>query len=153
MENILDSLKIQFKDLVFTPGDYFCWAPNTKEVFYDPINSTTASTWSLLHETGHAILNHSEYSTDYQLIRLEIEAWEKAKELAKLFRLSINNDHIEDCLDSYRDWLYKRSICPSCSTKCLQTANLKNYYRCFNCRTVWRVPASKLCRTYRVVKT
>jgi hypothetical protein len=51
-------------------------------------------------------------------------------------------------LDTYRDWLYKRSICPTCTAKCLQQGDFV-HYRCFNCHTTWRVTASRFCRAYR----
>lgn len=107
--------------------------------------------WSLLHETGHALLDHTSYKADFELLRLEVEAWERAKLLAADLDVAIDEDHIQDCLDTYRDWLFKRSICPQCNTKCLQQGDFV-HYRCFNCHTVWRVSSSRFCRAYRSTK-
>lgn len=152
MQPLLHKLQSLYPDLRFTAGKQFCWSPETQEIFYIVSHSNAErATWSLLHETGHALLEHTSYEADVELIRLEVAAWEKARELATEVDLQIDEDHIQDCLDTYRDWLYKRSICPSCRTKCLQQDD-HAHYRCFNCHTVWRVSASRFCRAYRTTK-
>jgi hypothetical protein len=149
MNDLLDKLQAKYPNLVFKSSDSFYWSPDTNEIFYIEQSKDKIAKWSLLHETGHAILGHTHYVSDFMLLRLEIEAWEKAKEVAKAFDVSIDEDHIQDCLDTYRDWLYKRSICPKCSNKSLQQSD-PSYYRCFNCHMRWRVTNSKFCRTYRM---
>ncbi len=104
--------------------------------------------WSLLHETGHALLGHHSYKADFELLKLELAAWERARQIGQEVDVDIDENHIQDCLDTYRDWLYKRSICPSCGTKCLQQDDF-THYSCFNCRAVWRVSASRFARSYR----
>ena len=151
MQQLIDKLQAEFPALRFTTGNQFCWSPETGEIFYKTDTSGDQATWSLLHETGHALLEHKNYQGDFHLLRLEVEAWERARELAKNFSIVIDEDHIQDCLDTYRDWLYKRSICPTCTTKCLQQDDFQ-HYRCFNCHTVWKVSASRFCRAYRSVK-
>lgn len=157
MEKTLKQLKRHFPELSFVPGERFCWSPETGEIFYKPLAPSDKSTasaapqepiWSLLHETGHALLGHQNYRADFQLIRLEMAAWAKARELATDFGIKIDEDHIQDCLDTYRDWLYKRSICPECRTKALQQSDYA-HYRCHNCRAVWRVTPSRFARAYR----
>jgi len=151
MNKLITQLQSQFPALKFTPGKQFCWSPETGEIFYKASAKGLHATWSLLHETGHALLGHQDYKADFELLRLEIAAWERARRLAKDLGLEINEEHIQDCLDTYRDWLYKRSICPVCTTKCLQQGDFV-HYRCFNCHTVWRVTASRFCRAYRSTK-
>jgi hypothetical protein len=148
---LITRLKTQFPDLNYTAGQQFSWSPETGEIIYKDLAKGPRATWSLLHETGHALLEHKSYKADFELLRLEVEAWEKARELAKTLSIEIDEDHIQDCLDTYRDWLYKRSICPKCTTKCLQQDDY-THYRCFNCHTVWRVSASRFCRAYRSTK-
>jgi hypothetical protein len=151
MDHLVKSLRQQFPAITFTEGSRFCWSPRTHEVTYTTPKDSTRGVWSLLHETGHALLEHSNYRADFELIKLEIAAWERARELADLLEIPIDEDHIQDCLDTYRDWLYKRSICPSCNTKCLQQADMC-YYRCFNCHTRWKVSPSRFCRAYRATQ-
>lgn len=151
MENTLKQLSKLHPDLIFKAGHQFCWSPETDEIFYKTDTAGDAAKWSLMHETGHALLEHDSYQADFQLIRLEVAAWEKAKELAAQVGVKIDEDHIQDCLDTYRDWLYKRSICPGCHSKCLQQDDFV-HYRCFNCHTTWRVTPSRFCRAYRSTK-
>ncbi len=151
MQNLINRLQIDFPHLRFTPGKQFCWSPETIEIFYKANARSKEATWSLLHETGHALLEHNSYKADFELLRLEIAAWERAKDLARDLKVNINEDHVQDCLDTYRDWLYKRSICPTCTTKCLQQSDFV-HYRCFNCHTTWRVTTSRFCRAYRTTK-
>jgi hypothetical protein len=152
MEKLLNSLRKHYPTLDFTAGDMFCWSPQTKEIIYKDRNGVSEhADWSLLHETAHALLGHQTYSADIELVKIEMAAWQKAKELGKEFDIVIDEDHIENCLDTYRDWLYRRSICPVCTTKCLQQKDIE-HYRCFNCHTIWKVSPSRLCRSYRSIK-
>src|SRR5665213_4129246 len=99
MQKLLLKLQNQFPALRFTPGAQFCWSPETGEIFYNAEARDQRSIWSLLHETGHALLEHASYQADFELLRLEVAAWEQARELAKGFAVEIDEDHIQDCLD------------------------------------------------------
>ncbi len=149
MNDLVSKLKNTYPKLKFSPSNSFYWSPDTNEVFYSEKAKGKLSQWSLLHELGHGLLGHRHYEADFMLLRLEIDAWEKAKEIASSLGIKIDEDHIQDCLDTYRDWLYKRSICPECSTKSLQQSDF-SHYRCFNCHMQWRVTTSRFCRTYRM---
>ncbi|MDL2342278.1 MAG: hypothetical protein QFB87_04355 [Patescibacteria group bacterium] len=151
MESTLKQLKLAYPGLSFKPAHQFCWSPENHEISYKRSATGDAAIWSLLHETGHALLDHSSYQADFQLVRLEVAAWDKAKAVAATIGVTIDENHIQDCLDTYRDWLYKRSICPTCRTKCLQQNDFV-HYRCFNCHTTWRVTPSRFCRAYRSTK-
>lgn len=147
-EALISELQSRFPRLRFTAGKQFYWSPETGEIFYDARKNGQRAAWSLLHETGHALLGHKSYKADVELLRLELAAWERARHLAQDLGLRIDEDHVQNSLDTYRDWLHKRSICPTCGTKCLQQGDFV-HYRCFNCHTVWRVSASRFCRAYR----
>lgn len=151
MDKLLGHLVDTHPALTFTAGEQFCWSPESREVMYKHGAKGDKACWSLLHETGHALLEHAHYKADYELLRIEIAAWNKARELATALAIEIDEEHIQDCLDTYRDWLHKRSICPTCATKCLQQDD-HAHYRCFNCHTVWRVTPSLFCRAYRSTK-
>jgi len=148
MENLITELETRFPELRFTPGRQFYWSPETGEIAYEAGARGKQAVWSLLHETGHALSGHESYEADFELLRLEIDAWERARRLAADLGVDIDEDHIQNNLDTYRDWLYQRSICPACGTKSLQQGDFV-HYRCFNCHTVWRVTASRFCRAYR----
>jgi hypothetical protein len=149
METLLKKLRRDYPKLRFAEGETFCWAPHTKQIFYT-LGDSPAAVWSLLHETAHALLEHTVYSLDFELIHMEVEAWEMAQKIGITYGIVINENHIQDCLDSYRDWLYGRSICPSCETKTVQRSDAR--YACFNCHANWEVAASRFCRPYRQFK-
>jgi len=152
MEQLLSKLKETFPQLRFSPGSTFLWSPETNEVFYDERKTVNNKRiWSLLHETGHALLGHKSYQADIELLKLEVAAWQKAQEIASDFGIKIDEEHIQDCLDTYRDWLHARSICPTCTTRCLQQSDM-HHYRCHNCHTTWKVTPSRFARAYRSVK-
>lgn len=146
MEALLSTLQNDFPKLLFKAANDFYWSPKDQSVYYTNAKRQS-DIWSLLHETSHGILDHRTFGTDFELLQIELAAWEKAKELATRYRITININHVEDCLDTYRDWLHKRSLCPSCSVKSLQEN--ASTYRCLNCNTAWNVSANRLCRPYR----
>jgi len=146
---MIDKLSQLTPDIHYIPGDQFCWSPKNKTITYLAQHSKLEDDWALLHETGHALLGHQNYKTDFELVRMEMAAWIKAKELALKLNTEISEDHIQECLDSYRDWLHRRSICPKCGTKTIQK-DQSNDYICFNCHEGWQVSASRFCRSYRI---
>ena len=151
INNLLSALAKDYKHIRFTKGDHFYWSPSNKQIFYSTEKNDPLSGVTLLHELAHALLDHKTFNTDYDLLLMEVEAWEKAMELGDKYSVQITYDHIQDCLDTYRDWLYLRSICPKCGNNSLQK-NSKTY-ECFNCSTNWKVSSSRLCRPYRKLAT
>lgn len=148
MDRLIETLSARFPRLTFTAAEQFYWSPEAGEIFYRRGARGRKALWSLLHETGHAASRHRSYRGDFELLQMEMEAWEQARRIGREVSIEISEDHIQDCLDTYRDWLYKRSVCPGCGTKCLQQDDFA-HYGCFNCHTVWRVSASRFCRAYR----
>jgi len=149
MGPLLDKLQKHYPALSFEPGAQFIWSPDKNKVIYKQISDNTdeMAVWSLLHEVGHALLEHNTYESDFELLNLEVAAWEKAQTIAKDYGHKIDENHVQDCLDTYRDWLYQRSTCPTCTSCSLQTDS--KTYTCFNCDTAWHVSKSRMCRPYR----
>jgi hypothetical protein len=147
-QQLLNRIAADYPEIGFAEGKSFYWSPAKRHIIYRRDAAGTVATFSLLHELGHALLNHKRYTLDFELLQLEVAAWEEAKRIAPTYGINIDEDHIQDCLDSYRDWLYRRSICPTCTTKALQQDN-EPLYRCFNCHTTWQVAPSRFCRPYR----
>lgn len=142
--NILED----FSDLTFKTGPRFAWSPKDKTIWYeDDKLDTDTGRLALLHEIAHALLNHYSYSSDLHLMKLEVQAWSKTRDLAKNYSLTVDDDYIDDCLESYRDWLYRRSMCVNCSTNSLQDED--GVYNCHICGSQWNVPDSQLCRVMR----
>lgn len=145
---MIKKLSKEFPKFTFSEGEDFIWSPEESRVYYDPSRlDTSEGKLSLLHEVGHAVLAHETYTHDIDLLKYELDAWEKAKTFAPDYSVAVDQDYIEDCLDSYRDWLKKRSTCPDCSFVNFQTSH--SSYDCFNCGCSWRVPVSQVCRIQR----
>lgn len=148
MHTLLTKLPSDFPGLAFVAGHDFRWSPQTQTIIYSQATEDeTMAAWSLLHEVAHALLGHTNYRSDFELLQLEAVAWYKAAELAQNYGYKIDSDHIQDCLDTYRDWLHQRSTCPRCGTTSLQAS--ARQYHCHNCSTGWTVTASRFCRPYR----
>ncbi len=153
MRTLVKKLEAAYPHLSFVAGTSFYWCPETGEVFYDDTkHELPSSMWSLLHEASHGLLEHTTYKADLELLHLEVAAWDHALQLAKSFGISVNADYVQDCVDTYRDWLYRRSLCPGCGAQCLQNDH-SNFYRCFNCHMRWHVSPSRFCRSYRRSQT
>lgn len=148
MTTLLEKLSVEFPFFSFVPGKSFFWSARNKEIQYNKDQLlTNAGAWSLLHELGHALCNHQSYNSDVELLILERDAWERAREIAKQYNVSIDENHIEDCMDTYRDWLYQRSSCPRCTVHSIQKSSTT--YHCYNCGQTWTVSVSRFCRPYR----
>lgn len=143
-QSLINELRVRYPNIGFTENRTFMWSPTENIIYFDPERIATATgSWSLLHELGHALARHTRFETDLDLIKLERQAWRFAKQVASSLKIVIDDNHIQDCIDSYRDWLHARSRCPECSQINPQSAALQ--YECFNCRTKWKVSASQLC--------
>lgn len=146
MERTLKKLRLLCPGLIFTADNVCRWSPANRTVYFIQGNDER-HIWSLLHETGHAQLGHNTYESDIELLHMETAAWEQAKEVARALQMIINEEHVQNCLDTYRNWLFARSTCPKCLSASLQTS--AQQYQCLNCKTIWRVSRSRFCRIYR----
>lgn len=152
MPKISSTLKKIISDhpnLIFSQGDDFYWRPEDNTIYHPEITDEIGLCL-LLHEVGHALLEHEQYSNDIELVDMERQAWQYAtSNLAPNYRLDENliNDLAEESLDSYRDWLHKRSTCPNCSAVGIGSA--KNQYRCLVCGQIWHVNEARTCELRR----
>ena len=147
MEKLLNKLKASYSQFRFKIADKAYWSPKNRTIYF--VNSEgSEAQWALLHELAHGILEHKTYSTDIDLLHKEVDAWEHAKDLAQRFAIKINDEHIEQCLDTYRDWLHKRSECPACKQHGVEVH--RGSYSCMNCQNVWKVSSERFCRPYRL---
>ncbi len=152
MDALVSKLKYIIPDINFMIASSFSWSPATKTISYpSKVEDVTVGSWSLIHETGHAVLRHTSYQTDVELLLMEVAAWQEARKIAKKIDIVIDEDHIQNCLDTYRDWLHQRSTCPTCGVVSLQHTD--GGYKCHNCSRTWRVTTSRFCRPYRMTKT
>lgn len=152
ISSLLDKISADFSDLKFAKDDTFYWSPKSQTIFHPNIDALEDILF-LLHEIGHARLNHLEYSRDIELIDMEREAWKYAcQKLAPKYGipLSMDDDLVEDSLDSYRQWLNSRSTCPTCHAIGLEQA--KQTYACLVCKGHWTVNEARTCGLKRYKK-
>jgi len=70
-----------------------------------------------LHELSHAILKHKDYNTIISRLKHERDAWNYVKtHLAPHYQIPYDEDFAESQLDTYRDHLHQKSLCPNCQT-------------------------------------
>ena len=150
MEKLVHKLRRDNPGFVFTAGEAHCWSPGHQQIFYTP-GEEMSHVAGLLHELGHARLGHRTFLSDIDLLQKEIAAWEEALRLSKRYNVEITPGHVQDCLDSYRDWVYSRSRCPQCQSSGVQATTRQ--YHCLNCQMAWRVSGSRLHRSYRLRTT
>lgn len=145
MNSLLKTLRQDFEAITFVPAEEFRWSPADQTVYYDENHPNRHAL--LLHELAHGILGHHTYERDVHLVGLEMEAWEKARNLASTYSIPINEDSLQDHLDTYREWLHARSSCPDCSANGHQVEKAR--YRCLACSTDWRVNEARVCALRR----
>lgn len=125
---LLAKLEKDFPDLRFTKGRKFAFRP-PKTIVVGPVEAH--SDLLLLHEVGHAVSGHRDFKTDVKRLKMEVEAWEKARELADVYGVKFNEEVMEGELDTYRNWLHQKSRCPKCGLTRFQTPD--GAYNCPRC--------------------
>jgi len=149
MLSLIKKLKTDFKQFTFVESDVFLWSHSENTIYFIGKGNNYGF---LFHELAHALLNHADYNRDIELLAMERQAWDKAKDLAPKYDFSIDDDFIQSNLDTYRDWLHSRSTCPECKANGLQVE--KKSYRCLACNHQWRVNEARTCalRRYKIDK-
>ena len=127
-DELLKKLKADYPDFKFISGRKFAFRP-PKTVVVGPVEPERELL--LLHELGHATLGHRNFSTDVKRLKMEAEAWKKAQELAEQYGAEWDEEMAQNELDTYRDWLHKKSRCPKCGLTRFQTPD--GEYHCPRC--------------------
>lgn len=142
--SLIKNLKNDFPQFIFKESSSFLWSHNDNTIYYTNDNNDFSF---LFHELSHALLNHVEYNRDIELVAMEREAWDKAKEIALNYDVILDDDYIQSNLDTYRDWMHERSTCPKCSASGMQIK--KKSYKCLACNHQWLVNEAKTCALRR----
>jgi hypothetical protein len=122
----------------FLPAGYFAYDASDDVINYDPVMlKTIDGKLALLHEICHAVLGHFHYRFDFELFAMEMDAWNLTRKLASKHQLSINEAYINECMESYQEWLTKRGTCPKCDEFNMQS--VPNQFKCYRCHTRWKV--------------
>jgi len=148
MKKLVSKLANQYPNIKFIPGDVFKWSTHEQSIYYKD-SSLLPDIWSMFHELGHALLDHKRFTNDIDLVQKEVAAWAQARAMIVSFGYSLDgfSEYAEDCVDTYRDWLHKRSRCPVCFAQGIQLD--QGHLSCINCSERWQVSTLQLCRPYR----
>lgn len=119
-----------FFDFKFVLGAKFSFRPPKTIVIGPP---EPFSRLLVLHELGHAVCGHRDFRMDITRLKMENQAWEEAKKLAVRYEIEVNEDVVQDELDTYRDWLHQKSRCPICGLTRFQTPD--SQYHCPRCES------------------
>ena len=123
----------QYPNLRLKQGKKFTFRP-PRTIFYEEKGtglSLNEYKLSLLHELGHALLKHRNFPTDAERVKMERAAWERARELCTECSVDYEEEWVEEHLDTYRDWLHQKSLCPVCGLTRYQT--MDGEYHCSFC--------------------
>ena len=148
LKSFISQLKKDFPEFSFKAGKQDHWSPKSNTITYKARVPLREMQYGVLHELAHARLGHINYHSDFELLKLEGAAWELAAKLGRKYKVKISQQHIQNCLDTYRDWLHARSRCPTCGVHVLQKD--PRHYHCFNCGTEWSVTSGRFVRPYRL---
>lgn len=141
MRSLLNSLRGDYPQFSFEPADEFWWSASRQCVYYNPKADQPEA--FILHELSHAILGHSGYTYDINLIKLERDAWELAQNsLSQKYNVSIKEDIVQENIDTYRTWLHARSKCPECEATGIQTRT--HNYICLACGHPWQANEARV---------
>ena len=124
-------LKEDFPEFRFVDGVKFAFRPS-KTIVLGPLEPF--SELLTLHEVSHAVLGHKTFKMDVERLKMESAAWEKARELASKYGIEVNEDLIQNKLDTYRDWLHTKSRCKKCGLTRYQTPD--GVYHCPRCENL-----------------
>lgn len=147
--DFVEKLREDFPQLNFAESDDFRWSKQENTIFFE----TESSNFHLLilHELAHALLGHEDFLLDIELLKMESEAWELVRNtLAPQYGFCFDSNFSESKLDTYRDWLHKRSLCPNCKINGFQQKDLA--YKCPACGTIWQNNDSRFKNLRRTKK-
>ena len=135
----ISDLSSEYKTFSFKKSTRFKYR-FPKTIYFDEKSSYSFLHFALLtlHELGHALSHHKDYKIDIERLKIESEAWQRAKneiknhqKWQKKYQIFYDEDFVENELDSYRDWLHSRSKCKTCGLTRFQTKD--GIYHCPEC--------------------
>lgn len=137
--NVIQRIITDYPQFTFKISSRFRFHP-PKTIFLGPPEPNY--TLLALHELGHALCKHKDYSTTIERLKIERAAWERAKtvyseyvkQAPDLFPhpwSAADDEFVEDQLDTYRNWLHTQSKCPRCGLTRFQTPD--GAFHCPHC--------------------
>lgn len=136
VDKFIERLRQDFPELRFRAGKRFKYQFPGMVQYERPETAELNTEFGLqvLHEVGHARLEHKNFSTDPERLKMEREAWEEARRLCGRYNIIYDEELVEGKMDTYRDWLHQRSKCRKCGLTQYQTRD--GEYHCPNCENL-----------------
>lgn len=131
VDALLARVRTDYPDLRFREGAKFAFRP-PRTIVVGP--EEPHAELLLLHELGHAVSGHRDFTTDVARLRMEAEAWAAARRLAGEYDVEFDEEVAQGELDSYREWLHRRSRCRKCGLTRYQTPD--GVYHCPLCENL-----------------
>lgn len=131
LKALVNKLQQDYPEITFEESETFTFCP-PKTILFNPDSDKKLL---LLHELGHFLDHDQDYSSDIALLRIEANAWERAKKLCEQYSVKWDEDFAQAKLDSYRDWLHQASLCKICEINGYQDKN--GNYHCPLCGQKW----------------
>lgn len=117
----IKNLVKDYPDFKIERGATEHWSPKSNTITFSPSQTPEHIRFGILHELAHALLGHTNYQSDFELLKMESQAWHLASKIGLKYGVTISEDHIQNCLDTYRDWLHRRSQCQLAACTCYKT--------------------------------
>ena len=117
-QGLVERMRLDFPDLRFSMGQKFAFRP-PRTIVIGPAEEHDSLL--LLHELGHALSGHESFSTEVKRMKMEVEAWSRARELATKYGVEWDEEVAQAELDSYREWLHRKARCKKCGLTRYQT--------------------------------
>lgn len=125
---LINRLSNDFPEIKFKLGEKFLFIP-PKTIAYN--TDEPNASLLLMHELGHFLCGHRDFKMAVSRLKMEREAWEKAREICAKYDVFYDDEVVETELDTYRDWLNQKSRCPDCGLTRFQTPDGR--YHCPRC--------------------
>ena len=121
LESLLKLLSKDYPNFRFVKGSRFSFRP-PKTIVIGPDEGEHTS-MLLFHELGHALSKKYSYKLGAERLKIEATAWQKGKKAYQKYPNlpSWDDDFVEDNLDTYRNWLHKKSTCKKCGLTMYQS--------------------------------
>ena len=142
-------LRKDFPQFNFEEIEDFEWSKKEHTIILDPEEAKFHLLIVLLFSDRRR--GHGDVWLDIELLKMESEAWELVRNnLTSQYGFCFSSNLAESKLDTYRDWLHKRSLCPKCKLNGFQQKDLT--YKCPACGTIWQNNDSRFKSLRRKIK-
>lgn len=142
INSVLKQLRTDYPQFTFKSAPVSRWSPHDKTIYFSLRPQESIAT--LFHELGHAINDHKTYRQDIELLRCEREAWQTARQIAPCYGVNISEEEARSAILTYREWLYRRSLCPICKLNAIHHIKYDSYH-CLICNSRWQANDARQC--------